>query len=123
MSEKNETGKDGEVIACSYLEVCGYTILHTNWRFHRYELDIVATKGEELIIVEVKTRSEDCLVSPEQSINSLKIKRIAEAADAYIRLYDIALSPRFDVIFLTKNKHSYVVEEHIEDAFFAPVNK
>ena len=42
MAEKNETGKTGEHIARSYLERHGLTVLHTNWRFHRYELDLIA---------------------------------------------------------------------------------
>ncbi|MDR1601745.1 MAG: YraN family protein [Tannerella sp.] len=122
MNEQNITGKTGEEVACSYLTVCGYKVLHTNWRFHHYELDIVATDGKELVIVEVKTRSADYLVSPEQSINRQKIKRLACAAEAYQRRHKTDLPIRFDVIFLIREKDTYTVENHIEDAFFAPVN-
>lgn len=120
MSEKNETGKTGEVIACSYLKINGYTILATNWRYRRYELDIVATNGKELVVVEVKTRSETYLVAPEDAVDRLKIRRIVLAADAYVRRYNIDLPVRFDIIGLVKQGISYTIERHIEDAFYAP---
>jgi putative endonuclease len=123
MSKKSDTGKAGETVACSYLRKHGYTILQTNWRFHRYELDIVATNGQELVVVEVKTRAEDYLVSPEKSVGPSKIQRIAAAADAYVQKYEVALPVRFDVISLTQKGETCTVFEHIEDAFFAPVNR
>ncbi|MDR2469971.1 MAG: YraN family protein [Tannerella sp.] len=121
MSKKDETGKIGETAACAYLKKYGYRILHTNWRFGRYELDIVATSGEELVIIEVKTRAADHLVAPEESVNAAKIRRIVAAADAYVQKYHLVLPVRFDVVFLTANGQTCVVDEHIEDAFFAPV--
>ena len=121
MAEKNETGKIGEEVACSFLEICGYSILHTNWRFHRYELDIVATDGKELVVVEVKTRSKNYLLNPEDSIDHRKIRRITTATDAYIRKNNINMPVRFDVLCLTKDHIAYTVERHIEDAFLAPI--
>lgn len=121
MAERNETGKKGEEAACSYLKTLGYSILHTNWRFHHYELDIVASNSKELVVVEVKTRSENCLIDPETSIDHRKIRRIAAASDAYIRKYNVEKPVRFDVICLIKDKSSYTVERHWEDAFFAPL--
>ena len=44
------------------------TCCHTNWHWHHYELDIIAVKEDELIVVEVKTRSEDFLLSPEDAV-------------------------------------------------------
>ena len=57
MAERNNTGKEGESEARAYLEKLGYQILHTNWHFHHYELDLIAVYEGELIVVEVKTRS------------------------------------------------------------------
>ena len=121
MAEKNETGKKGEEVACSYLRAFGYTILHTNWRFHRYELDIVATKAKELVIVEVKTRSKNYMLYPEDAIDRRKIRRIATATDAYIRKHNVDMPVRFDVLCLIKDDLTYTVERHLEDAFFAPI--
>jgi Predicted endonuclease distantly related to archaeal Holliday junction resolvase len=121
MAEKNETGKKGEEVACTYLKTCGFRILHTNWRFHHYELDIIATNGKELVVVEVKTRSKDYLLNPEDSIDHRKIRRITTATDAYIRKNNINMPVRFDVLCLTKDNIAYTIERHIEDAFLAPI--
>ena len=120
MAEKNETGKQGEAVARRYLEDNGYKVIETNWRFHRFELDIIATKDDELVIVEVKTRSDNYLVAPEQAVDSRKIRRIVAASDAYTRKYYVQMPVRFDVICLVRKGRSFDIE-HIEDAFFAPV--
>ncbi|MDR0348973.1 MAG: YraN family protein [Tannerella sp.] len=122
MAEKNETGKIGEETACSFLRINGYTILETNWRYRHYELDIIASDGNELVVVEVKTRSETYRVAPEDTVSRKKIQRIVAAADAYILHKNISLPVRFDIICMVRQGISYVVERHIEDAFFAPVN-
>ena len=119
MAEQNDLGRDGEAKARDYLIRQGYTILHTNWRWHHYELDIVATKDEELIVVEVKTRSEDYLLSPEEAVDNKKIRRIVAAADAYVRYFNLELPVRFDIITLIKGKEGFQIE-HIDDAFYAP---
>ena len=121
MAERNETGKQGESQARQYLEENGYNVLETNWRFHHYELDIVATDGKELIIIEVKTRSDNYLIAPELAVNKGKIRRIVTASDAYARMKRIDLPIRFDIMCLIKKGDSYTVENHIEDAFFAPI--
>ena len=72
MAKRNETGKDGESVARAFLEKQGYRITHTNWHWHHYELDIVAVKDTWLIVVEVKTRSEDYLLAPEEAVDAPK---------------------------------------------------
>lgn len=122
MAEKNEIGKVGEATACSFLKINGYTILETNWRYRRYELDIIASNGSELVVVEVKTRSEAYWVAPEDAVNHTKIRHIVSATNAYVLRNNINLPVRFDIICLVKQGMSYTVERHIEDAFFAPAN-
>ena len=122
MAEKYETGKQGESVARQHLEDKGYKVLETNWRFHRFELDIIATNNEELVVVEVKTRSSNYLMAPETAVDKKKIRRIVAASDAYARQHGITLPVRFDILSLIKKGQSFEIE-HIEDAFLAPLHK
>lgn len=54
MAGHNELGKNGENQAAAYLEAQGYVIRHRNWRSGKKELDLVAEKDGELVVVEVK---------------------------------------------------------------------
>ena len=119
MSTTTEIGREGERIARHHLEQKGYRILEQNWHWHHYELDLVARQGDELVIVEVKTRGVDFLVDPEEAIDNGKIRRTVAAADAYVRRNDLDLPVRFDLVFVTMSKEQVEVE-HIEDAFMAP---
>jgi putative endonuclease len=120
MAEHNVLGKDGEVAAVAHLKEKGYRILHTNWRLGSYELDIVAQTDDELVIIEVKTRSGGSLTNPEDAVTDRKIRNIVAATDCYIRQFDIDLSARFDIISIVGNPPNFEIE-HIEDAFYPPV--
>lgn len=121
MAEHNETGKEGEVEACAWLKRKGYQIIQTNWRWHHYELDIIAVQGDQLVIAEVKTRAADFLIAPEKAVTKAKIKRIVSATDAYIRYKGLDVDVRFDIILVIKEKNGHRID-HIEDAFYAPIN-
>lgn len=122
MSDKHIRGKSGEAEAKRFLEQKGYVILHTNWHFGHYELDIVATKEDELVIVEVKTRGVDFLISPEEAVNKGKITRLVAAANAYVRYFRLDMPVRFDIITLVEHTDEFEID-HIEDAFYAPLKR
>ena len=79
-----KTGKFGEQKALSYLVEKKYKIIETNWRYQKCEIDIIASKNNELVFVEVKTRTNS-VVSQENLISiAQQKKRIIYAADYYI---------------------------------------
>jgi putative endonuclease len=121
MADHNTLGKDGENAAIEYLMQRGYQILHTNWRRGQYELDIVAKTDEELVVVEVKTRSGLSWMNPEDAVDSRKIKHIIIATDIYIKTFDIDLPARFDIISVIGTGPNFEID-HIEDAFYPPLN-
>ena len=98
MAIHNALGKAGEDAVAAYLEHNGYVIRDRNWRKNRLELDIVATKDNGLIIVEVKTRSNTEYIKPQDAVNWQKIRRIVIAADAYVKHFRIDAPVRFDII-------------------------
>ncbi len=120
MAKHNILGKAGEDHAVAYLRQEGYTIRHCNWRCGKKELDIVAQQGNELIVVEVKTRSSSEFGNPEEAITDRKIRNIVSSTDAYLRKFCLDLPVRFDVITLIGSEEHFTIE-HIREAFFPPV--
>ena len=118
MARHNETGKSGEERAAEYLLARGYVVRDVNWRNGKYELDIVACKDNVLVVVEVKTRTSLEFMRPEEAVTPAKCRRIIDAADAYVRHFDLPHEVRFDVIALVKKPDGTYDVDHIEDAFF-----
>lgn len=117
MAEHNELGKIGEELATLFLIQEGYAILERNWRYQKAEIDIIAQKEKEIIIVEVKTRNSDFFGDPQEFVTAGKIKLLTKAANEYIIENDIDYEVRFDIIAVLKNKKTQKIE-HFENAFY-----
>lgn len=120
MAAHNILGKAGEDAAVAYLEQHDYFIRHRNWRKNHYELDIVAAKEGELIIVEVKTRTDTDFAEPQDAVTPLKVRRTVMAADAYIKTFQLDSPVRFDIITAVGEKGNFKIE-HIKEAFYPPL--
>jgi putative endonuclease len=121
MSKAFELGRKGEEIAVAHLKSIGYEILAINWFSHHLELDIVAQDGNELVIVEVKSRGSDSYEHPLEAVSNKKIRFLVNAAEAYIQENDINLDTRFDVISIVFSGGAFNLE-HFKNAFYPPVN-
>ena len=119
MAQHNETGQWGENIACEKLITEGYTICHRNIHIGHYELDIIATKGNRIIFVEVKTRTNPTH-NPLEAIDNKKIARMTRAANAFVIAHNIPHEVQFDIITISGTPDNYTLE-HISDAFTAPL--
>ncbi len=117
MAEHNDLGKKGEEIALQHLKKKQYTILETNWRYGKDEIDIIAKQNQELVIVEVKTRSSTYLAEPEFAVTKKKQGFLIRAANAYIEKKDLTIECRFDIISIVIYTNKTQLE-HIEDAFY-----
>ena len=84
MLSQREIGSIAEQLAKKYLQKNGMQIIETNWYHGHLELDIIARDGKELVIVEVKSRNGIRFEHPADALKNIKIKRIIEAAEAYI---------------------------------------
>lgn len=117
MAEHNLVGIQGENLAADFLVKKGYKILVRNWRFRKAEIDLIATYKEQIIIVEVKTRTSEHFENPKEAVTIPKQRNIVRAADAYIQEKEIDLECRFDIVsvLILGNKISI---EHVEDAFY-----
>lgn len=111
-----ELGKTGEALAASFLQKNGYAILATNYRTKGGEVDVIASKGEVIAFVEVKTR-KTAYFPIAQVVTQPKQKRIASAAFDYVKnqaIRDHVL--RFDIVTIQKNDTMHTLQ-HIPNAF------
>lgn len=109
------TGQKGEQAAARYLEENGYIIARRNYRYRRAEVDIIATQGDVLVFVEVKTRSSAVFGFPEEAVSTHKEAQLLSAAEEYIYQTDWQKEVRFDIIAITLTPKLEI--HHIEDAF------
>lgn len=116
MAEHTEFGKHAEAFVAQKYEANGYEILERNWRFHPLEVDIIAQKNNELIIVEVKARAYDTFIDPSEAVNLTKKRNLVKAANEYMELNDIEFECRFDIAVVIK-KPDGLASTILVDAF------
>lgn len=110
-----EKGKLGEKIACKYLRSIGVKVIDTNYQIKSGEIDIISKLENEIIFIEVKTRSNLKFGYPSEAVTCNKIKKIVDTAKYYIFIKNLYhFKVRFDVIeiYLSENKIN-----HITNAF------
>lgn len=126
MDSRWKLGQIGEELAGDYLMKQGYRILHRNWNLHKgCELDIVATKDNELHFVEVKTRSNvsNLMESPVQAINDKKLHNIVRAIYHYQNMYHLDMEMHIDAIGVVyKSEQDYTIE-FMPDIAYMPFNR
>jgi putative endonuclease len=97
--KKKELGAKGEEIAVRYLKSRGYRIVERNYRNRLGEIDIIAEHGDDLVFIEVKTRSDILFGSPFESVTKQKQKQLSKVALQYISKKNCHNRPsRFDVV-------------------------
>ncbi|HEU0021202.1 MAG TPA: YraN family protein [Dehalococcoidia bacterium] len=84
-NSRRKLGNWGEEIAYRMLQGKGYAILNTNYRCRWGEIDIVAREGDELVFVEVRTRSSPEYGTPEESVTRAKVRRLVATAQDYLQ--------------------------------------
>ncbi|WP_020398552.1 YraN family protein [Kordiimonas gwangyangensis] len=109
-------GRRAELIACTLLRLKGYRILAERVRAPVGEIDIIATRGNTLVFVEVKQRRTRAAAL--ESITAKQRSRIERAALLWVAKHKKQhLSLRFDVIAIAWPR----LPSHIKDAWRANV--
>lgn len=122
MKSKNShnLGVEGEKMAKKHLMEKGFVILQENWRFKKYEVDIIAKNNDLLIIVEVKTRSSTVFGEPEVFVTKQKQRFLIAAANEYVVSNNIDMECRFDIISVLQLNNTFSVK-HLEAAFYPSI--
>ena len=113
-------GAWGEDLAVAHLEAAGLQVLARGWRCRAGEVDVVARDGDELVVVEVRTRSSAAFGTPAESVVGRKAARLRRLAAAWL-----AASPptwrvaavRVDVVGVVRDRSGRTAPrvEHLRD--------
>ena len=119
MAEHNDLGKWGEDEAALYYEDRGYEILERDWKVGKRDIDLIALTEDKdtLVFVEVKTRQNNDLQEPEEAVDVKKMRNLAIAANAYVKLHGLDMNVRFDIISVIGKCSCVESIECFEDAF------
>jgi putative endonuclease len=82
---KIKIGKYGERLAADFLIRQGIRIIETNYYTRYGEIDLIALMGDEILFVEVKTRTSSEYGYPEQAINYFKVRHLHKAIQIYLQ--------------------------------------
>jgi putative endonuclease len=119
---RKSTGILGEELAKHLLNERGYSIIERNYRTREGEIDLVATKDDFLVFVEVRTKRSRLFGTPEESITVKKMEHLRAAANKYRDTHDnLPSSWRIDVVCIELNalgrpERFEIIENAIEDA-------
>lgn len=113
-SQRVSLGRWGEWIALRYLLKQGWDIVCRNWVSGRGELDLVALDGNELVVVEVKTRNMHSFYLPEMNVTDEKRRRLEALGRRFRAQHEILEeSMRFDLIAVeTPDMRSYSLRHY-----------
>lgn len=92
------TGQCGEDAAANFLKKSGFKIIERNYKNKIGEIDIIAKNKENLVFVEVKTRSSDKFGTPAEAVTYYKKQKIVNTAKFYLMKNPTDLNIRFDII-------------------------
>ena len=118
-------GARGEKAAVKYLKKCGYTISEINF-FNPTgrrigEIDIIARDGDEIVFIEVKSRTNTTFGQslPEENINRDKLYKLQKIASYYISKNKLFTTPhRFDAIsILAEPEKNIATLRHLKNIF------
>jgi putative endonuclease len=105
-------GRRGEDLAHRFLRKQGYIIVARNYRLSsgEAEADLIAREGQDLVIVEVKTRATAEYGPPEGAVNPEKQRHLIRVAREYARKTDTPWEHiRFDVVSIVLGEPPAIV--------------
>ncbi len=115
-------GQCGEDAALDLLKKKKYKIVKRNYKNKIGEIDIIAKNKEDLVFVEVKTRTSDRFGTPKEAVTYYKKQKIVNTAKFYLQKNPTDLNIRFDVVevYGTFDGEKFCLEEinHLEHVFW-----
>jgi putative endonuclease len=118
MAAKDDLGRRGEALAARHLVEGGMRVVDRNWRCALGEIDLVLRDGDELVFVEVKTRSSSSFGHPLEAITVRKLARLRRLAAVWCEQHPDRYSRvRIDAVAIVAPAFGAVVIEHLKRVF------
>jgi len=121
LNNRQQFGKESELLAVRYLKKNGYKILEQNYRNKIGEIDIIAKEKETLVFVEVKARKTHIFGNPKWAVTPKKQRKISMVALYYLKITkQTHVKARFDVVALsslTDNPQIEIIKNAFELAY------
>lgn len=107
MYVSHELGRMGENIIADYITKLGYKVVERNFECNQGEIDIVAKDKEELVFIEVKTRTDISYGEASEAVTDTKKRHLINSIKYYIYKQKLEKQPiRIDVaeVYINKGK-------------------
>ncbi len=117
MARHNDTGILGEQFAVDWAIQHDYHIKERNWRYGKWEIDLIASKNNRLHFFEVKTRRSNNFGYPEELVDKNKLWHFISAGTAYIRFNRGFRWIQFDILAITLDENEKPTYFLIEDVY------
>jgi putative endonuclease len=100
-----ERGRRGEELAAGWYAANGYRIVARNWRCPLGELDVVARRGQLIVVCEVKSRRSEAFGPAAAAVGADKQRRLRRLAAAWLAVNGVhGVEVRFDVAAVTGDR-------------------
>ena len=107
MYVSHELGRIGANIIADYITKLGYKVVERNFECNQGEIDIVAKDKEELVFIEVKTRTDISYGEASEAVTDTKKRHLINSIKYYIYKQKLENQPiRIDVaeVYINKGK-------------------
>lgn len=107
MYVSHELGRIGENIIADYITKLGYKVVERNFACNQGEIDIIAKDKEELVFIEVKTRTDISYGEASEAVTNTKKRHLINSIKYYIYKQKLEKQPiRIDVaeVYINKGK-------------------
>ena len=108
---KKFLGRAGELKAAEFLKKKGFKILKTNYKTYCGEIDIIALDCENVVFIEVKTRSGEDYGLPSEAVTAKKREKYYKVASEFLQRERKTDCPcRFDVIEIENGQINHIID-------------
>lgn len=98
--DKRQAGKQAEEQACRFLQENGLHLLLQNYHCRYGEIDLIMQDKDDIVFIEVRSRSRIEFGTALETIDKNKIKKLIKTATHFLQLkkWLYAVPSRFDII-------------------------